>query len=66
MSEGPTPPASLDERSVPFGIASLAYSQAVNDIVRIWASLWRTAGGDPAPAPLPPGTAGAAPTGRTP
>lgn len=36
----------VDERSVPFGVAALAYSQAVNDVARVWALLWREAGGD--------------------
>jgi hypothetical protein len=42
----PRTPQSLDERSVPFAVASLAYSQAVNDIVRVWCRLWRASGGD--------------------
>lgn len=37
----PRSPSSLDERSIPFGAASLAYSQAVNDIVRLWERVWR-------------------------
>jgi hypothetical protein len=41
----------LDERSVPFAVASLAYSQAVNDIVRVWVHLWRSTGGDMTGAP---------------
>jgi hypothetical protein len=49
----PKSAAAVDERSVPFGAASLAYSQAVNDIVRVWERLWRDAGGDPAGAPHP-------------
>jgi hypothetical protein len=54
----PVSPQAVDERSVPFGIAALAYSQAVNDIARIWALLWRESGGDMTGArPL---TAGAA------
>jgi hypothetical protein len=46
----------LDDRSVPFAVASLAYSQAVNDIVRVWCRLWRASGGDmtgPTPQPGP-------------
>ena len=50
----------LDERSVPFAVASLAYSQAVNDIVRVWVHLWRSAGGDMTGAPFQ--GAGAAPS----
>ncbi|HET8945511.1 MAG TPA: hypothetical protein VFQ07_00875 [Candidatus Polarisedimenticolia bacterium] len=63
----PVSPQAVDERSVPFGVGALAYSQAVNDIARIWALLWREAGGDmtgatrltagavPAPPPSAPG-----------
>ena len=47
----PRSSAALDERSVPFGLASLAYSQAVNDIVRLWTHLWASAEGDPSGAP---------------
>jgi hypothetical protein len=36
----------LDERSVPFGIASLSYSRAVSDIVLVWRSLWASVDGD--------------------
>src|SRR5882672_1222578 len=36
----------LDERSVPFGIASLSYSHATSDIVRIWMRLWESLNGD--------------------
>ncbi|MFQ5876578.1 MAG: hypothetical protein ACE5JH_02635 [Acidobacteriota bacterium] len=38
--------AALDERSVPFGIASLAYSQAVSNIARIWRLTWASVDGD--------------------
>jgi hypothetical protein len=48
----PRSPQALDERSVPFGIASLAYSEAVNDIVRIWTHLWRAADGDMSGGPF--------------
>jgi hypothetical protein len=62
----PRSPQALDERSVPFAVASLAYSQAVNDIVRVWTCLWREAGGDMTGAPLRgAGPAPAAPSGRT-
>ena len=48
----PVSPTSLDERSVAFGVTSLAYSQAVNDIARVWMQLWRAADGDMTDAPL--------------
>jgi hypothetical protein len=36
----------LDERSVPFGIASLAYSEAVSNVVLIWRAVWISVNGD--------------------
>lgn len=42
----PVTPQAVDDRSVPFGVAALAYSQAVNDVARVWTLLWREAGGD--------------------
>jgi hypothetical protein len=39
-------PDALDERSIPFGIASLSYSQATSDIVRIWRYVWVSVNGD--------------------
>ncbi len=36
----------VDERSVPFGIASLSYSGAVNGILRAWMHLWASVEGD--------------------
>lgn len=36
----------LDERSIPFGIASLSYSQATTDIVRLWRYVWISVNGD--------------------
>jgi hypothetical protein len=58
----PVSPQAVDERSVPFGVGALAYSQAVNDIARVWALLWREAGGDMTGAhPLAVGTAPASP-----
>lgn len=44
----PRSPAAVDERSIPFGAASLAYSQAVNDIVRLWERVWKEADALPA------------------
>jgi hypothetical protein len=42
----PRSPEALDDKSVPFGIASLSYSSAVSDIVRIWTHLWKSIDGD--------------------
>jgi len=39
-------PASFDDRSVPFAVASLAYSHAVTDIVQAWLAAWRKCHGD--------------------
>jgi hypothetical protein len=39
-------PSDFDDRSVPFAIASLAYSHAVNDTARVWIHVWRRAHGD--------------------
>jgi hypothetical protein len=36
----------LDERSIPFGIASVSYSQATSDIVRLWRYVWVSVNGD--------------------
>ena len=55
----PVTPQAVDDRSVPFGVSALAYSQAVNDVVRVWSLLWRESGGDMTGAPAL--TAGAAP-----
>jgi hypothetical protein len=60
----PRSPQALDERSVPFAVASLAYSQAVNDIVRVWCRLWRASGGDMTGTPHPGASQAAAPAGR--
>jgi hypothetical protein len=70
----PRTPAALDLRSVPFGIASLAYSRTVTDIVQVWRHLWASVHGDmehtpfadappcdPAHRPGPPGRAEGAP-----
>jgi len=45
--------AAFDEKSLPFGVASLSYSQAVNDIARLWIHLWLRAGGDVSGQPFP-------------
>jgi hypothetical protein len=42
----PRSPAAVDDKSVPFGIASLSYSSAVSDIVRVWTHLWKSINGD--------------------
>jgi len=36
----------VDERSIPFGIASVSYSQATTDIVRLWRYVWISVNGD--------------------
>jgi hypothetical protein len=51
-------PASFDDRSVPFAVASLAYSHSVTDIVQAWLAAWRQChgdlGGTPYMGPPPP------------
>lgn len=47
----PVVPADFDDRSVPFAIASLAYSRAVNDVAHVWIHVWRRANGDLAGTP---------------
>ena len=42
----PARPEALDDRSVAFGIASVAYSHAVSDIVFVWRHVWTTINGD--------------------
>ena len=42
----PILPADFDDRSVPFAIASLAYSHAVTDTAQAWIYIWRRANGD--------------------
>lgn len=42
----PKSPAALDERSVPFGVASISYSHSTSDISWIWRHLWSTIHGD--------------------
>ena len=39
-------PASFDDRSVPFAIASLSYSHTVTDIVQAWLQAWKDSHGD--------------------
>jgi hypothetical protein len=42
----PPAEAAFDDRSVPFAIGSLAYSRAINDVVRVWLDAWGRGGGD--------------------
>jgi hypothetical protein len=42
----PKSPAALDDRSVPFGIASLSYSHSTSDIAWIWRHVWVSINGD--------------------
>ncbi len=42
----PRSPEAVDERSVPFGIASLSYSHSASDIARVWMHLWKAVNGD--------------------
>ncbi len=42
----PPDPAAFDDRSVPFAVASLSYSNTVTDIARAWLAAWRAAHGD--------------------
>jgi hypothetical protein len=51
----------FDERSLAFGVGSLSYSNAVNDISRVWLWTWEQAHGDTSRTPLPlPSADGAA------
>ena len=44
---GPTPhPSAFDDRSVPFAVASLAYSRTVTRIANAWLDAWQRAHGD--------------------
>ncbi len=42
----PSTREALDVRSIPFGIASLSYSRATTDIVRVWRYVWASVDGD--------------------
>jgi hypothetical protein len=55
--------ASFDDRSVPFAVASLAYSHSVTDIVQAWLNTWRQCHGDLGGTPY---MGPAAPKGSTP
>ncbi|HEV8335335.1 MAG TPA: hypothetical protein VGR67_02850 [Candidatus Polarisedimenticolia bacterium] len=56
----PRSASAFDDRSLPFGVASLSFSQSVNDIARVWTSIWQQAGGDVGGLPFPasPGETG--------
>ena len=38
--------SAFDDRSVPFAVGSLSYSRSVNDVVRVWLTVWENAPGD--------------------
>ncbi len=42
----PPGPAFFDDRSIPFAVASLAWSRTVTHVVRAWLAAWERAGGD--------------------
>ena len=46
-------PSFLDQRSIPFGVASLSFSRTVTDTARIWLLAWRQAHGDITGLPYP-------------
>ena len=50
----------FDTRSLAFGVGSLSYSNAVNDIMRVWLWAWEASHGDitNTPYPLEPATPG--------
>jgi hypothetical protein len=50
----PPAAAAFDDRSIPFGVGSLAYSRSITNIVRIWVHVWRKAGGDMGRMPYRP------------
>ena len=45
--------AAFDVRSLAFGVGSLSYSHAVNDIARVWLWAWEQAHGDTTRMPFP-------------
>lgn len=60
---GDPPDAShFGDRSVPFAIGALSYSQSITHVVRLWVSVWERAGGDMGRMPYwkqdPTGTVG--------
>ncbi len=42
----PPDPAHFGDRSIPFAVGSLAYSNTITEIVRAWLAAWQQAGGD--------------------
>ncbi len=42
----PPDPSHFGDRSIPFAVGSLAYSNTITDIVRVWLAAWQQAGGD--------------------
>lgn len=46
-------PGGLDDRSIPFGVASLSYSRSVTDTARAWLHAWQQAHGDLSGLPYP-------------
>ncbi len=38
--------SAFDDRSVPFAVGSLSYSRSINDVVRVWLTVWEAAPGD--------------------
>lgn len=46
-------PKRFDDKSIAFGIASLAYSRSVSDVSRIWLYIWHQANGDMEGVPFP-------------
>jgi hypothetical protein len=46
-------PQAFDSRSLTFGVGSLSYSNAVNDIARVWLWAWEAGHGDTTHTPYP-------------